>query len=72
MKNENEFIKSITTALNLLSKEVFSDTEKHFTFCGISKTSEALMYNLFRKGLQEAGFTVWRCFVSNEIKITKQ
>ena len=71
MENENKFIKSMTTALNFLSKEVFSDTEKHFTFCGVSKTSEALMCNLFSKGLREAGFTVWRDFVSNEIKITK-
>ena len=68
---ENEFIKSMTDALNLLAKEVFSDTAKHFTFGGITKTGEALMYNLFSKGLQEAGFTVWRDQVSNEIKITK-
>ena len=72
MENENEFIKSMNTALTLLAKEVFRDAEKHFTFCGISKTNEALMYNLFSKGLQKAGFTILRCHVSNEIKITKE
>ena len=71
MKNENEFIKSMPTALNLLAKEVFSDTKKHFTFWGIPKTNEAKLYNHLRMGLQCARFTVWRCHVSNEIKITK-
>lgn len=72
MENENEFIKSMNTALTLLAKEIYSGKEKHYTMFGYPKTDEALMFDLFYKGLQEAGFTVCHYADSNEIKITKE
>lgn len=67
---KESIINNISKTLTVLSKTVFNNSGEHFTFSGDAKTKEAIMYNAICKGLRDAGFTVWRCHVSNEIKIT--